>query len=236
MRKPSAKKFLFVVGSLALTLTAFIVGGVAMSSSAQASSANALNRNAAQSGCDKKGSECKGNQLGGPTNQTKAIFTVNSVAGNRIQAIYLEPLDKKGNTVTIITSSSTTYQPDSSVVAAGKTIFVFGTVHSDGSIAAQVVGFFDPTLVYFGGVVTKIEGSTITTQAKGSTHIIHLTASTEFFMVQPNSKLTRPASQSDLKVGNIAVVRGKLNSDGSVTATTVFIAQQGGDIAKYYSS
>ncbi len=231
MRKPSAKKLLFIVGSLILTLAAFIVGGVAMSSSAQAASANTLNRSAAQSGCDKKSSECKGNQQGSLNGQTKAIVTVTSVVGNRIRATYLEPSDKKGSTITIITTASTTYKPDSSVVAAGKTLFVFGVAHSDGSITAQVVGFFDPSLAYFGGVVTKIDGSTITTQAKGSTHIIHLTTSTTFLTVQPNSKSTRPASRSDLKVGDIAEARGKLNSDGSVTATTVLIAQPG-DVTK----
>src|SRR5713101_4105894 len=224
MQKPSVKKLLLVACTLSLTLAAFIVGAIVMSSSAQAASTHTLQRSAAQSGCDKKSPGCK-------SNQTKGIVTVNSVAGNRIRATYLEPLNKRGDTVTIITTSSTTYQPDPSVVAAGKTIFVYGTVNSDGTITAQVVGFFDPTLAYFGGVVTRIDGSTITTQAKGYTHIIHLTASTTFLMAQPNSKSTQPASLSDLKVGDIAEAHGKLNSDGSLTAATVLIVQPG-DAAK----
>lgn len=224
MRKPSAKKLLFIVGSLVLTIAAFIVGGVAMSSSAQAASTNTLNTTPAQSGCGQKTPECKG---GGPTNQTKAIVIVNSVVGNRIQAAYLEPSDKKGNTVTVITTSNTTYKPDRSIVTAGKTVFISGVVHNDGSITAQVVGFYDPTLASFGGVVTKIDGSTITTQAKDSTNIVHLTASTTFLMLQPNSKSTHPASRSDLKVGGMIEARGKLNSDGSLTAAEVLIVQPG---------
>src|SRR6266851_5306695 len=136
MQKPSVKKLLLVACTLSLTLAAFIVGAIVMSSSAQAASTHTLQRSAAQSGRDKKGPGCKSDHQGLLTNQTKGIVTVNSVAGNRIQATYLEPLDKRGKTVTVTTTSSTTYKPDPSIVAAGKTIFVYGTVNSDGTITA----------------------------------------------------------------------------------------------------
>src|SRR6266571_1779803 len=226
MQKPSVKKLLLTVGILTLTLAAFITGGIIMSS-VQAASTNALDKSTTRSGCDKMDLKCKGDHQGSLTNQTKGLVIVNEVARNKIQATFLEPSDKKGSVGTITTTSSTTYKPDSSVVAAGKTIFVFGTVNSDGNITAQVLGLYDPTVANFGGVVTRIGGSTITVQAKGLTHTVHLTASTTFLKGQPETKLTSPASQSDLKVGNIVEAHGKLNSDGSLTAETVLIAQAG---------
>ena len=226
MQKLSVKKLLLTVGILTLTLAAFITGGIVMSS-VQAASTNALAQNTTQSGCGKMDLQCKDDHRDSPTNQIKGLVTVNNVAGNKIQATFLEPSDKRGRAVTITTTSSTTYKPDSGVVAAGKTIFVFGTVNSDGSITAQQLGLYDPTVADFGGVVTGIDGSTITVQAKGLTHTVHLTASTTFLKVQPETKSTSPASQSDLKVGDIVNAHGKLNSDGSLTAGTVLIAQAG---------
>ena len=223
MQKPSVKKLLLTVGILTLTLAAFITGGIVMSS-VQAASTNALHRSSAQSGCDKKGPGCK-------SNQTKGIVTITSVAGNRIQATYLEPLNERGNTVTIITTSSTAYQPDPSVVAAGKTIFVSGTVNNDGSITALGVGSSHPTIAYYGGVVTRIDASSITVQTKDLTRTIHLLASTTFLKGQPKLGPTQPALLSDVKVGDAVEAHGKLNSDGSLTADTVFIVQPG-DAAK----
>src|SRR5215469_16739831 len=223
MQKPSVKKLLLIVGILSLTLAAFIAGGITMSS-AQAASTNALDKSSAQAGCDKNDPKCKGDHR---DNQTKGIVTVNNVSGNQIQATFLEPSDKKGSAVTITTTSSTIYKPDQSVVAVGKTIFVSGTVNSDGSITARVLGFYDPTIANYGGVVTRIDGSMITVQAKGLTHMVHLTASTTFLKGQPKTKATSPASRSDLKMGDIVEAHGKLNSDGSLTAETVLIAQAG---------
>ena len=197
MQKPSVKKLLLIVGILTVTLAAFIAGGIAMSS-ARAAGTNALDKSTTKSGCDKNDPKCKGDHL--PTNQTKGIVTVNSVAGDKIQATFLEPLNEKGSAVTIITTSSTIYKPDPSIVAVGKTIFVFGTVNKDGSITAQALGFYDPTVADFGGTVTRIDGSTITVQAKDLTQTVHLTASTTFLKGQPRTKVTQPASRSDLKV------------------------------------
>ncbi len=226
MQKPSFKKLLLIAGILAMTLVAFIAGGIAMFS-IPASSTSALAKSATQSGCPTMDQKCKGDYPGNPTNQIKGIVIVKHVVGNKIQSTFLEPSDKKGSAVTITTTSSTIYKPDYSIVAAGKTIFVFGTVNSDGSITAQVLGIYDPTVADFGGVITKIDGSRITVQAKGLIYTIHLTATTNYLKGQPKTKATQPASQSDLKLGYIIEANGKLNSDGSLTAQIVLIAQAG---------
>lgn len=230
MQKPSVKKLLLVAGILTLTLAAFIAGGITMFS-AQAAGPNTLDKSTVQAGCDKKAPQCKCDYQDSPTNQTKGIVTVNSIAGNRIQATFLDSKDKKGSTVTITTTANTIYKPDRSIVAAGKTVFVIGIVNSNNSIVANVIGFYDPSVANYGGLVTSVNGSTISVQAKGLTHTIHLTASTIFLAVQPGTKATSPASRSDLKVGDIVEAPGKLNGDGSLTAETVLIAQPG-DITK----
>jgi len=92
MQKPSVKKLLLIVGILTLTLAAFIAGGITMSS-VQAAGTNVLDKSTAQAGCDKKDPKCKGDHRDSPTNQTKGIVTVNNIAGNQIQATFLEPSD-----------------------------------------------------------------------------------------------------------------------------------------------
>ena len=223
MHKPFAKKLLLIVGTLALALAAFIAGGILMPS-AQAASTHSLDQHTTQSKCDTKNPPCKGERSRSLTRQIKGIVTINKVSGNTLQATIVEPSEKKGSAVTIITSSSTIYKPDSSVVAVDKTIFVFGTVNNDGSITAQGIAFFDPTITNSGGVVTRIDGSTITVRVKDNTHTIVVTSSTTFLEAYPATKKIQPASQSDLKVGELIKTRGKLNSDGSLTAETVVIA------------
>ncbi len=224
MQKPSVKKLLLIAGILALTLAAFIAGGIT-TFSAQAANTNAQGKGTMQAGCGKKAPECKGDHQSNPSNQIKGIVTISTVAGNRIQATFLEPSDKRGSTVTITTAASTTYQPSRSVVAAGKTVFVVGTVNGNGSITASIIGFYDPSIADYDGVITRIDGSMISIQAKGSTRTLHLTASTTFLAVQPRTKATSPASQSDLKVGDNVEAHGRLNSDGSLTAESVLIVQ-----------
>src|SRR5258708_16425804 len=130
MQKLSVKKLLLTVGILTLTLAAFITGGIVMSS-VRAASTNALAQNTTQSGCGKMNLQCKDDHRESPTNQIKGLVTVNSVAGNKIQATFLEPSDKRERAVTITTTSSTTYKPNSGIVPSGKTIFVFVTMNSD---------------------------------------------------------------------------------------------------------
>lgn len=215
MKKPTGKTLLLLGGILVLMLAAFTAGGIALSSARAASITT-------QSGCSPK---CKADQKSS-SNQVKMIATVNSVSGGTIQATIQEPSDKKGSMVTIVTTSKTLYQPDPSVVGAGKTILVAGTLNNDGSITADVVGSYDPTISAFGGTITRIDGSTITVQAKDKTATILVTTSTTFFKIDTKTKATQPASRSDLKVGEMIEAQGKLNSDGSLTATSVNILLQ----------
>src|SRR5215469_4072426 len=112
MLKPSVKKLLLLGGMLTLALTAFIAGGILMPSAHAASTPVSDTSTPASDKC--------------PTDsgQTKVVVTVNTVNGNTIQATVQEPADKKGSAITVITTSSTVYKPDSSVVAVGKTVAV----------------------------------------------------------------------------------------------------------------
>jgi hypothetical protein len=212
-KKPSANKLLISAGILTLTLVAFFVGGVVLSSAHAASMGKP----------DQKGPP-------GPANGTKGIVRVTSVAGNTIQATVLGlglPTFPKNSAVTTTTTASTIYNPDKSVVAPGKTIFVAGTVSQDGSITASTIGFYDPTIGELSGTITKIDGSTISVQANDTTSTILVTDSTTFskglFDPQTKTKSSQPASFSDLAVGETIEAQGKLNSDGSLTASTVVI-------------
>jgi len=210
-KKPAVQSLLIMAGILTLTLGAFFAGGIALSS-AHATSMG------------------KPGQKGtpGPANGTKGIVTVNSVAGNTIQATVLDlPHFPKNSAVTITTTASTIYDPDKGVVAPGKTIFVAGTVNQDGSITASNIGFYDPTIGDLSGTITKIDGSTITVQAKDKTFTILVTDSTTFSKgqvdPQTHTKSSQPASFRDLAVGETIQADGTLNRDGSLTASHVVI-------------
>lgn len=210
-KKPSAKKLLIMAGILTLTLVAFFAGGIVLSSTHAA-------------GMGKPGQ--KGTP--GPANGTKGIVTVNSVTGNTIQVTVLDlPNFPKNSAVTITTTASTIYDPDKSVVAPGKTIYVAGTVNQNGSITASHIGFYDPTIGDLSGTITKIDGSTISVQAKDQTFTILVTDSTTFskgqFDPQTHTKSSQPASFRDLAVGETIEAHGKLNSDGSLTASNVVL-------------
>jgi hypothetical protein len=77
------------------------------------------------------------------------------------------------------------------------------------------------------GTITKIDGSTISVQAEDKTFTILVTDSTTFskgqFDPQTHTKSSQPASFSDLAVGETIEAEGKLNSDGSLTASSVVI-------------
>ena len=215
-KKPSAKKRLIVAGILTLTLVAFFAGGIVLSSAHAAS----MGGKPGQQGTP------------GPANAVKGTVTVNSVAGNTIQATVLElPNFPKNSAVTITTTASTFYDPDKGVVAPGKTIYVLGTVNQDGSITASYIGFYDPTMGHLNGTITKIDGSTITVQAEDQTTILvtdRTTFSKGLYDLQTHTKSSQPASFRDLAVGEFIMVDGRLNSDGSLTASSVVIGPSDG--------
>lgn len=231
MYKPSVRTLLLIVGALVLLLAGFFAGGIALSA-AYAAHTNATSTSSAQPACDKQNPKCQGNSRDTSVNQMKAVVTVSSVSGNTIQGTILQPADKHGSALTILTTSNTSYKPDQSVVAAGKTIFVAGVVNSDGSITAQIIGSYDPTEADFGGVIISVDSATITIQAKDSTHTILVTANTLYLKIsssQPGSKTEQkqPASRDDLKVGETIEAHGKLNSAGSLVADNVLIVLAG---------
>ena len=219
-KKPSTTKRLIIAGILTLTLVSFSVGGIVLSS-AHAESQG-------KPGQQGTPGPAKGAKTPGPVNAAKGTVTVNSVAGNTIKATVLELLPNftKNSTVTITTTASTIYDPDKGVVAPGKTIFVAGTVNQDGSITASNIGFYDPTMGHLNGTITKIDGSTITVQAEDKTTILvtdSTTFSKELYDLSTHTKSSQPASFSDLAVGEFIKVDGRLNSDGSLTASNVVI-------------
>ena len=221
-KKPSAKKLLIITGILTLTLVAFFAGGVVLSSTHAASLGKP-----GQQGTPGPANGTKGTVT--VINAAKGTVTVNSVAGNTIKATVLELLPNftKNSAVTITTTASTIYDPDKGVVALGKTIFVAVTVNQDGSITASYIGFYDPTIGNLSGTITKIDGSTITVQAKDKTFTILVTDSTTFSKgqvdPQTHTKSSQPASFRDLAVGETIQADGTLNRDGSLTASHVVI-------------
>jgi uncharacterized protein DUF5666 len=221
MEKSFTKRGLLIGGVLTLLLVAFLAGGIDLAT-AQAASTNASGK-----GCDTK-PKCVNDGHNDAANLIKALVTINAVSGNTFHATYQAPNDKKGSAVTITTTGSTQYEPDQSVVAAGKTVVVVGTVNSDGSITAQSLAFYDPTVASFSGVITRIDGSTITLQNKDTTLTVLVTESTTFLRAVPGDGQSKqfdkvPASQTDLQVGTTINADGKLNSDSSLTATSVII-------------
>jgi Domain of unknown function (DUF5666) len=77
------------------------------------------------------------------------------------------------------------------------------------------------------GTITNIDGSTITVQAEDQTFTILVTNSTTFSKgqadLQTHTKSSQPASFSDLAVGETIEADGRLNSDGSLTASNIAI-------------
>ena len=219
-KKPSTKRLLIIAGILTLTLVAFIVGGIVLSS------AHAVSMG--KPGQQGTPGPANGTKIPGAVNVAKGTVTVNSVAGNTIKATVLELLPNftKNSVVTITTTARTIYDPDKGVVAPGKTILVAVTVNQDGSITASYIGFYDPTMGHLNGTITKIDGSTITVQAEDKTTILvtdSTTFSKELYDLSTHTKSSQPASFSDLAVGEFIKVDGRLNSDGSLTASNVVI-------------
>jgi hypothetical protein len=224
-KRPAVKRLLIIAGILTLTLVAFLAGGIVLYS-AHAASMGSLDQQGTPGAAN--GVKATAADIG----VAKGTVTVNSVAGNTIRATILDlPNFPKNSAVTITTTASTKYDPDRSVVAPGKTIFVQGTVNQDGGITASSIGFSDPTMGHLNGTITNINGSTITVQADVETTVLvtgSTTFSKELYDLPTHTKTSQPASFSDLAVGEFIKVDGTLNSDGTLTASNIVIGVSDG--------
>ncbi len=143
-------------------------------------------------------------------------FTVTSVSGQTITA-----KDRTGASVTITTTSSTTFRNGTQTIQItdikiGDEIAVRGARASNGNIAATAVMVRQPDA---GGKVSRGNGSSFTvTGPNNQTQTIQTTAATQFMVGRTTGSL------ADVKPGEMVRATGTLNSDGSLTATTVHIA------------
>src|SRR5262249_6126531 len=195
---------------LVLALGALVAVGVAVLPT-QAAALNARNPFGHFGGFGAFGPGGKGDHGRGP----HGGLTVTSVGGSTITATR-----RDGATVTIHTTSSTTYgragkTVDASAITKGEQIGVRGTRNSDGSITATHIEILLP---HVSGSVTAISGGTITVQGKdGASHTIHTSASTVV------KRADQSASLSDIKGGDAIFAAGTHNSDGSLNAETIAI-------------
>ncbi|GHO51106.1 DUF5666 domain-containing protein [Ktedonospora formicarum] len=214
-QKPSGKKILFLTSMLALMGAVFLMGGITMSSA----SANSLNKTP-----PKEKPPCSQS-----CNLTKGLATITNVNGNTIQA-KLMGTEQKDNQVTLLTTAKTTYDPDRSIVAVGKSIVFAGTINHDGSITAQLITSYDPSATDVTGTIVKIDGSTITLQTKDTQSIVHLTNSTIFLKLDFKDKKKLPATLSDLKVGMTVTAHCTVHGNGSLTAQSVVIVPANSEV------
>lgn len=154
--------------------------------------------------------------MGGRFGQGHGELTVQKVSGGTITATRPD-----GKSVTIHTTSSTTYwragsQVNAGAVTTGAHIAVKGQRGSDGSVTATRVEIVLPS---YAGKVTAINGSDVTVQGRdGKSHTIHTSSSTKV------KRAGTDASLGDIKVGDSIAASGTLNSDQTLTAETIRVA------------
>ncbi len=144
-------------------------------------------------------------------------LTVTAVASGTITAT-----GKNGKSVTIHTTSSTSYTRAGKTVAAstlakGDHIAVRGQRNSDGSINATAIQIVLPV---YAGKVTAISGSTITIQSprdSATSYTIHVVSGATI------RRAGQSAALSDIAVGDRIVATGTLNSDKSLDAEAISI-------------
>lgn len=142
-------------------------------------------------------------------------LTVQKVSGDTITATRPD-----GQSVTIHTSSSTTYwredsQVDAGAVTSGAHIAVRGQRASDGSVTATRIDIVMPS---YAGMVTAITGSDLTIKGRdGQTHTIHTGASTKV------KRAGEDVTFAAIAVGDKVLASGTLNGDQTLTADVVRI-------------
>lgn len=138
---------------------------------------------------------------------------ITAISGNNIS---LQTGD--GWTRTITVDSGTTYAKGGATIAladlkVGDQIGFRQTKETDGSYTIDKVAVILPHL---GGLVTAIDGSTITVARRdGTTGTIKVTGDTTYKVAGADATL------ADVKVGMVLMAEGTENSDGSLTAAAV---------------
>lgn len=140
-------------------------------------------------------------------------ITITAISGNDIS---LKTGD--GWTRTITVDSGTTYTKAGVAIAladlkVGDQIGFRQTKETDGSYTIDRIAVILPHL---GGLVTAIDGSTITVaQRDGTSGTIKVTGDTTYTVAGAAATL------ADVKVGMVLMAQGAENNDGSLTATAV---------------
>jgi hypothetical protein len=140
-------------------------------------------------------------------------ITITAISGNDISLATGD-----GWTRTITVDSGTTYAKAGVAIAladlkVGDQEGFRQTKEADGSYTIDKIAVILPHL---GGLVTAIDGSTITVaQRDGTTGTIKVTGDTKYTVAGAAATL------ADVKVGMVLVAQGTENSDGSLTATVV---------------
>lgn len=158
-------------------------------------------------------------------NLTKGLATITSVNGNTIKAKLLDA-EHKGDLITLLTTANTSYDPDRSIAAVGKSIVFVGTINHDGSVTAQLITLYDPSVTDVTGTIVKVDGSAITLQTKDKQSVVRLTDNTIFLKLDFKDKKKLPATLSDLKVGMTVTVHCTVNGEGLLTAKSVVIVPE----------
>jgi hypothetical protein len=225
-RRGLAGKKWLILGGLALALGAGIVIGVNILPTYAASLAATPTPGTHQGGLG------WGLGKGGPGFRgERGPLTVASVSGNTITAML-----PNGNSVTIHTSSSTTYgragvSVSANAIVKGDTIAVKGQRNSDGSIAAKHI---EIVLPHVAGTVTAISGNTLTLKSErgSTTSTVHVLSSATI------QRAGQTAGLSDIHIGDTIAVAGTQNSDKSFNAERVeiILPHAGGQITKISGS
>ena len=140
-------------------------------------------------------------------------ITITAIAGNEIS---LTTGDGWARTITV--DSGTTYAKGGATIAlgdlkVGDQVGFRQTKESDGTYTIDKLAVILPHL---GGLVTAIDGSTITvSQRDGTTATIKVTGDTTYMVAGATATL------ADVKVGMVLLAQGTENSDGSLTAAAV---------------
>ncbi len=156
-------------------------------------------------------------------------FTVTGVSGSPVT---ITATNRKGTTVTIHTTASTTYSRagqtvSASAVTKGERIGVRGTRNSTTSITASGITIVLPTA---GGKITAIASGSITVTGRGgATMTINTSSSTKYVSISRGSSgpVQATIARGTLKVGDFIFAQGTQANTTTLNALTVAVVPAG---------